>query len=57
MYEPPFSYSKHAVLVGGFGASEWLLKELQNDLRPLGLTLMRPELYVYALSLLTLGTR
>ncbi|KAF5332092.1 hypothetical protein D9611_008026 [Ephemerocybe angulata] len=36
----------HVVLVGGFGASDWLFKELQKELGSQGLKVVRPELYV-----------
>ncbi|KAJ3503573.1 hypothetical protein NMY22_g18205 [Coprinellus aureogranulatus] len=36
----------HVVLVGGFGASDWLFKQLQKDLGSQGLKVVRPELYV-----------
>ncbi|RXW20477.1 hypothetical protein EST38_g5375 [Candolleomyces aberdarensis] len=36
----------HVVLVGGFGASDWLFKELQRELGSQGLKVVRPELYV-----------
>lgn len=38
---------QHVVLVGGFGASDWLFKQLQKDLGSQGLKVVRPELYVY----------
>jgi len=36
----------HIVLVGGFGSSEWLLKQLQLEFERDTLKVMRPELYV-----------
>ncbi|EAU91818.1 hypothetical protein CC1G_04585 [Coprinopsis cinerea okayama7 len=36
----------HVVLVGGFGASEWLLKRLKLEFEEDSLQVMRPELYV-----------
>ncbi|TEB36989.1 hypothetical protein FA13DRAFT_1787269 [Coprinellus micaceus] len=36
----------HVVLVGGFGASDWLFKQLQKELGSQGLKVVRPELYV-----------
>ncbi|KAJ2913608.1 hypothetical protein MD484_g6805, partial [Candolleomyces efflorescens] len=36
----------HVVLVGGFGASDWLFKQLQTELGSQGLKVVRPELYV-----------
>ncbi|TFK21935.1 hypothetical protein FA15DRAFT_597024 [Coprinopsis marcescibilis] len=36
----------HVVLVGGFGASDWLFKQLRKELESLGLKVVRPELHV-----------
>lgn len=41
---------QHVVLVGGFGASDWLFKRLQVELGSQGLKVVRPELYVYVFS-------
>ncbi|TEB26212.1 hypothetical protein FA13DRAFT_1737620, partial [Coprinellus micaceus] len=44
--KPGARNNTHVVLVGGFGSSDWLLKQLKKELEPLGLTVIKPDLYV-----------
>lgn len=42
--------SQHVVLVGGFAASDWLFKKIEEELAPHQFNVIRPESHVWVLS-------